>query len=367
MSMSDFDKETTDAANKAKQEEQALKDKKAAIYKFEVESKYRHTIEAQKQAEMFGNIDITAVTDSHYKRIIERNNQYLDNARNSKKFLLSAFGPLVPYFAKNIILFGAKTGSGKSSLSANLAYRALEDNQKTLIITNEEAEEDFYNRITFLQNKWPYTNHNRINDYQRSVIDENILKLSKNITVISDGWNGRAGVTTTLEGLQGLFNSLLTNNQKYDAIIVDYFQGISSSVLNPMWNDWMVQQAFGDFLNTFIQKYQHGPVIVLSQLKESKDATFKEKIEGRKSILNRATCAIEVVAHHDILETEFIFHKSRSTHAVGKTIKVGYQDGLYVEKDDDFFRFREEQKIKQTIRQNREVTREKLKKEGVEP
>lgn len=309
--------------------------KKKEIDEYNINARYDSIVRAKRQASVLEDINLDVDAEDYKRVIIQRNTEYLENAREGGVFLDDTFRGYVPYFPKNLILIGAKSGNGKSTIAANLAYNAIRNGQRALIITNEEAEEDFYNRIICLLKGWHYTDHENFTDDQLKTFNMGIAALSQKMMVISDVWQGREGTTTTLEGLTGVFNAVKRSKQTYDVIILDYYQGLSQSLLNPGMADWQVQQEMATYLNGFVKTYPHGPVIVLSQLKEG-DETFKNRVEGRKSIYNRASCAVEVKPNFDLRCTEFEFHKARHNQAVGKALRMGYNKGMFVPYNDDF-------------------------------
>lgn len=313
-----------------------LLEKRKVIDEYNINAKYDSVVRAQKSAEMLNELNIDVEQEAYQEELVRRNNEYFAGAKSGKIFLDKQFRGSVPYFAKNLILIGAKSGNGKSTIAANLAYNALMNGQKALIITNEEAEEDFYNRIMCLIQGWHYVDHDKFTDHQKATFNKGIKALSERIMVISDAWQGRDGVTTTLEGITGVLNSAKRSKNKYDVIIIDYYQGVNQSLINPGFADWQVQQEFSTYLNGFFKTYTHGPVIVLSQLKENDENAFKDRIEGRKSIFNRATCAIEVKPNFEKKCTEFWFYKARHNQCIGKKLQMGYDKGKYVPYDDDF-------------------------------
>ena len=153
--------------------------------------------------------------------------------------------------------------------------------------------------------------------------------------VIDDHYQSKGGQTTTLEGVKAIFNSLKKTKTQYTAIIFDYFQNVVKSNERPWLKNWQVQEELAKFLDTFKNDYL-APIVILSQLKEGKDLAFKEAIEGRKSILNVSTCAMQVTAEREYKRTAFKIHKSRFTSAIGETIYVGFDKGKYVDYTPEF-------------------------------
>jgi hypothetical protein len=207
--------------------------------------------------------------------------------------------------------------------------------KKTLIITNEELDTDVYNRVTCLIKGWGYTNHKKFTQEQIDTFNDFYEKLGPMLTVVSDNFEGVAGKTTTLEGIKALLNSLLSLPTKYEVIIIDYFQNISSSLEHPSMEEWRVLDELGKFLDNY-RKIYNAPIVLLSQLKPDEDLPFKERIERSKAIFNKCTCALEVVADPKNSTTVFSCHKSRFSGGIGKTITVGFDKGMYVKNDDKF-------------------------------
>lgn len=278
------------------------------------------------------------------------NTEYMLAARNKMSFINKEFVKAIPFFRKNLILVGGKTGEGKSTTVANIIREMISKvnnltgrKRRVLVITNEEKSEDVYNRITCLIEGWHYTNHDRFTDEQISKFNNNIALLSKDgmVTVVDDNYHGANGTTTTLEGICQIFDNLIANGEWYDVIIIDYYQNIKESRQNPGWAEWEVQQALVRRLDQYKNIYP-APIVVLAQVTPPTDSegnsttSFKYRIEGRKSILNVATCAIEMVANREELCTEWVIHKSRFNEMVGETITTGYKDGRYVEYDEKF-------------------------------
>ena len=129
----------------------------------------------------------------------------------------------------------------------------------------------------------------------------------------------------------------MVKDSKIDLIIVDYYQNIDKSVDNPDLADWQVQYRFAKFLDQYKNRSK-STIVVLAQKKggNGKDLSFKESIEGRKSILNVATCALNVVADKENYATAFEIKKSRFNDCMGEVVKVGWEKGKYVPYSTEF-------------------------------
>jgi len=283
------------------------------------------------------SIDLSRRDGEYVEKLRKENKDYLTRAKKSGIFLVKDFKGKVPYFAKNIILAAGLSGDGKSTTCANIAYRDILQNKKVLVITNEEIASDVYNRVTSLIKGWAYREHENFTEQQHAIFDDYIDKLSHRLTVIDDSYNDSVGQTSTIEGMEAMLESLLKSDEKFDVIIIDYYQNIDRSTKNPGLSPWQVQEQFAKRLDKFKNVYE-APIVVLAQLTDvgAENKPFKDRIEGRKIIYNVCTCALEVMAERENLRTAWKVRKSRWSEAVGQTIMTGFNKGLYVDYTPEF-------------------------------
>lgn len=318
--------------------EEDLYHKQKELYYDKIDNEYKALRTRKKIAEKTNSIQLDNIDLDRIDKIAKDNDEYLKQVKNACVFFNNKdFKGKIPYFAKNVILMAATSGEGKSTISANLTYHAIMQKQRVLVITNEEHVADVYNRVTALLKGWSYSDHSEFTAEQRETFSKFIKFLSKRITVIDDQFNDELGQTTTIEGITTILNSVIQQQAKFDVIIIDYYQNVYNSITNPQKQPWQVQEDFCRFLNNFKNIYK-GPIILLAQKKAVKEEnmSFKEAIEGRKMVLNVATCAIEVKADRQNYKTDFIIKKSRFNGYVGETIEVGFDRGLYVPYTKDF-------------------------------
>jgi hypothetical protein len=323
---------------KAGKEENERLLKKKAVSDFRTEADYERFVQSSKEVEALKNINLDSNRDEYVAQIIRENDEYMAAAKNCKTFICKSFDNIVPNFGKNINLIGANTGEGKSTAVANIALQTAMTGGRTLIITNEEAVPDVYNRITCLSKGWIYSNHNEFTDEQKETLRDGVRKLSKFIYVVGDASYG-PGTTTTIEGLKGVLESLITNGQKYDSIIIDYIQKVTYSKLSPQSKTWEVLSNVMQYLDGFKNRYL-APIIVMAQLHNSgnsanDDRSFEDRIKGFKGILTPVTCAMEMKADKKTLETIFVIHKNRwyNGDIDGQEVKIGWFKGKFVPRD----------------------------------
>jgi archaellum biogenesis ATPase FlaH len=319
------------------EEQKDILKKQQFLVKHRINTQFNEVIKNQAEANKFKEIDLSKMDESTVQTLQVQADEYILAARKSMLFVNDQFNGIVPFFAKNLLLIGAATGSGKSTLCANIVYSCLLQGKKVLVLTNEQWEADIFNAVTALIKGWTYQDHDKITDEQRAVYREYIGKLSKRMTVVGDNYAGATGCTTSIEGIQTLLDSLIEKNIQYDVIIIDYYQNVATSKNNPRLEKWQVQERLAIYLDGFKNRYD-APIVVLSQLKPSpKDAEidFKDRIEGRKSILNSATFAMEARADKEKKLTVWKIHKSRFK-SIGKEILTGWEKGKYVKYDSAF-------------------------------
>jgi replicative DNA helicase len=337
--------------------------KEFELRKARVEVQHENLNKSLKELEGFKTFKIGANAEK-IETLKFQNREYIDLAKIDSVFLkIEDFKGCVPMFARNLILVGAETGHGKSTLTANIAMQFIAQSKRVLVITNEEHPTDVLNRIICLIEGWAYNDHSNITKEQQDKFDELYPILLSRLAVIDDSYNGIGGLTTTIEGLKTIQNSLKEQEEKYDVIIHDYYQNTNASNKNPTAGIYEVQNEVGRSWDQFKNIY-NAPIVLLCQLKAlSKDddsTPFKERIEGRKSVFNFCTCALEARANKETQTTEWTFYKSRFQKSLGLTIKTGFEYGRYVKYDREFAQKAEKEKMDKIMRDVRKKDAAKL-------
>jgi archaellum biogenesis ATPase FlaH len=312
--------------------------KEYEIRKTRVETQYEDMQRRQKEQERNKNLDVSKLDDEQKDKIKGSIKDYMHHAKRSQIFLNDDFKGKVPMFARNLVFIGGESGNGKSTITANLAYSAIIQRKKVLVITNEEHTSDVFNRISCMIKGWNYSSdHSEFTDSQIDYFMEMIDKLSPYLNVIDDNYGGSTGVTTTVEGISSILDKLVNSEVSYDLIVIDYYQNVDFSSKNPELNEFQVQERFARYLDSFKNRY-HSPIILLGQLKpdDEEKTPFKLRIEGRKVVYNVSTTCIEVKRDTANSRSKFIIRKSRFPACLGEEIHVGYDRGKFVKYNNEF-------------------------------
>jgi len=287
------------------------------------------------------------MSEKDLQEMRQSNADYMSAAKKKMVFINEAFADVVPFFRKNLILIGGKTGEGKSTTVANIIFSTIKQTNpatgkpcKVLVISNEEVKEDVYNRVTCLAHGWHYANHDQFTEDQLKTFDEFMPRWTKGgrLTVIDNNSNGGNGETTSIEGIQSIFDWLIENKVYYDVVILDYYQNVKFSKKDTSLNEYEVQARLAAMLDRYKNEYP-APIVVMAQVTPPAAdgrSPFEGRIKGRKVITDPSTLIMEMVAERELLRTKWIVHKSRFTESVGKIFHTGYERGKFVKYTTDF-------------------------------
>lgn len=241
----------------------------------------------------------------------------------------------VPFTRENLYLFCAYTGSGKSTVAANISYPLWKEKKKTLVISNEETQADVLFRIACLELGLSF------NDYKKGKMDQATqLKIGSYFKEISQyvkviDVNYKNALTTKIEGIKNALESV--KGQDYSCAMIDYYQLIQSSVSDPSKTRYDVLNELRLWLGQYI-KQSNIPVVLFVQLySQGKKGGVKDidaRIKECSAIVEPATVIIEVVPNFDLATSDFIIHKDRFGYA-GHKITCGFEHGRYVHLSQD--------------------------------
>lgn len=312
-----------------------------------IDSEYEKKKDIEHNKHILKNLNLEAYSEERVKELQCSLEEYFEACKTCKVFINDAFRGYVPFFRKNLILMGAVPGAGKSTTTANIALSTIMQGEKCLVITNEERPEDVYGRVVCLLEGWSYTKHENFTDEQKNKIKDKTAILAQKLIVVDSNFAGLKDATTTVEGFTDLMDSLIANNNKFGCIVIDYYQNIRSSSLNPRMEKHAVLDKVSGYLDNFKNIYS-APVVLLCQLSlpgKDNSVDFADRIGGRKIIYEKCTTAIEIRALRDKGVTEFVFHKSRFNESVGKSVVSGFDKGRYVKYDASYINQTEKAEI----------------------
>ena len=339
-------------AQKIAQEVAEIEKKKNILSNDQIEQKWAQYQERKEKERFLRTLDASKVSPEEAHRIQQNAVENIKNAREYGKTgvafcNISTLRNVIPNFSGNILLFLARSGRGKSTLTANLIYTTVFNKVKpgrALVITNEEVAEDVYGRVAFLHKGWNYGNKTEFTDEQQNYIEKAIPVLSNKIVVVDDNYRGQTAATTSLEGITNALDKLLEeqNNdvEPYRIIILDYYTKVKESQKFPHLNEFEVQSRLAAYLDRFKALYP-APIYVMGQLRniseDDESNTIEEKMYGSRAMLQSCTFAAVMKTDFEKRRTTVRVEKNRFRgDTVNKEFYMGYDNGKYVVYDVEF-------------------------------
>ena len=251
-------------------------------------------------------------------------------------FVNDALSATVPFTRENLYLICAYTGSGKSTVAANITYPLWKQKKKTLVISNEESKQDILFRIACLELGLNF------NDYKKGQMsNEDLLKvvglfpdISESVKVLDVTYQD--GITTKIEGIKKALEAV-KKEDSYSCVLIDYFQLIKYSIKDNKKTAYENLNDLRVWLGQYI-KSSTMPVVLFAQLYSvSKKGGAKDidtRIKDCSAIVEPATVIMEVVPNFENRTSEFIIHKDRFGMA-GKKLVFGFERGRYIMVSED--------------------------------
>jgi hypothetical protein len=236
----------------------------------------------------------------------------------------------VPFTRENLYLFCAYTGSGKSTVAANISFPLWKQGKKVLVVSNEETAQDVLFRIACLEKGYNF------NDWKKGQMPPEMQReclmlfpeISEYVKVIDVTWRG--GLTTKIEGVKAALDSIKGKN--YSCVLIDYYQLIKYSMRE---KDRTTYDVLND-LRVWLGQYIKGcevPVCLFVQLysmgKRGGVKDIDARIKECSAIVEPATVIIEVIPNFADAMTSFVIHKDRFGVA-GTRVDCPFEKGRYL-------------------------------------
>ena len=250
----------------------------------------------------------------------------------------------VPFTRENLYLLCAYSGSGKSTVAANVSYPLWKQGKKSLVISNEESEQDILFRIACLEKGYNFNEYKKglmpmANQKECAMLFPEIAKYVKVVDV-----NYKNGLTTKVEGVKNVLEAI--NGQDYSCAMIDYYQLIKRSSANPNAGSYDVLNDFRIWLGQFIKR-ANLPVVCFAQLhsigkRNNKD--LDNRIKHCPDIYEPSTVVVEIIPDFENRTSDFIIHKDRFGLA-GHKITCAFERGRFVSMSDEAIQRIQSQKI----------------------
>jgi hypothetical protein len=240
----------------------------------------------------------------------------------------------IPFTRENLYVICAYTGSGKSTIAANISYPLWKQSKKTLVISNEESKQDVLFRVGCLELGYSFNEYKKgqMPPVQQLEIVKLFPEIAKYVKVVDV--NYKEGLTTRLEGVK---NALLAvKNADYSCAMIDYYQLIQYSTVDPTRSRYDVLNDLRIWMGQYI-KSSNIPIVIFAQLhsigkRQNKD--IDSRIKECPSIIEPATVIIEAVPNFEEKTSDFIIHKDRFGLS-GHKISCAFEKGRYVKLTDE--------------------------------
>lgn len=235
----------------------------------------------------------------------------------------------VPFTRENLYLICAYTGSGKTTVAANISYPLWKQGKKILVISNEESEQDILFRVACLDLGYNFNDYKKglmSMDTQREVC-KRFSEIAEYVKVLDVNYKG--GLTTKIEGVKNALEAVKESD--FSCVLLDYFQLIRYSVNDPGRGTFDVLNDLRIWLGQYI-KQSNVPIVLFAQLHSVAKRGNKEmdsRIKDCPPVIEPATVIIEVVPDFELGTSDFIIHKDRFGFA-GNRLACKFDRGRYV-------------------------------------
>ncbi len=236
----------------------------------------------------------------------------------------------IPFTRENLYLFCAYSGSGKSTVAANISFPLWKQKKKVLVISNEEDAKDIIFRIACLDKGYNF------NDWKKNLMPIDCIKevamlyddITDYVKVVDVKWE--KGGTQRIEMIKGVLETIRGNG--YSCAIIDYFQLIQYSLDDPSHSRYDVLNDFRNWINIYIKSCEV-PIVLFAQLHSTgkRGESLDSRIKECSNIIEPATVIIEVVPNFEDSTSSFCVWKDRFGIAQGTKIVCPFDKGRFLE------------------------------------
>ncbi len=302
----------------------SLDEKKEELRAYRINTDHAKLRDNQERLATIKSIDLSYTTDADLERMSSLQKEVTESLDKRMQFITPELTKIVPFHYPNLLLFGACTGKGKSTIAANIAHSLYKENKRTLILSNEEVELSVFNRVASLELGYNYNRNKEFSEEQNRCLGEVRVKIKSHLTVVD--LERSCGGTSAVEGMREIFEKLSSGEYQYDCVIIDYYQKVNHSERTKGWETLL------EFTNLLDKSYKtiKAPIVVLAQLNINTDLEFEGRIKFGRSIIMASTFAMEVKADFEKSETTWTCHKARFGEA-GVSINTKWREGRYLD------------------------------------
>lgn len=325
-----FDMEKVEKlASKAEQKERIKKVSDAVRYHHDAKQ-LKRIMDAKKIENDLSDIDFSMDYDS----LAEEMKDDYKERQNSVSVLFPELDEFIQLAPGSLALVCAATGTGKSTITANIAYNLLREGKKVLIIANEERKTDVAARISCLDMNISIHSYKKKDKLPQTIVDsaiDNIKKFKDNLTILALCYKNNSSIVTSPEGMKKILQNAAG---RFDVVMIDYYQNVNVSIEHPDIKPHEANEMFARDIDAI--KNQIGcPIILMAQIRRG-DENYKERLEGRKLIINKCTDVFELIIDKEFSRSEIVCHKDRWIGQQGEHVFIGYDKGRYVPYTKDF-------------------------------
>jgi len=269
------------------------------IKRQKTEVSYDFHKEREEERKKLKSLDINAILSKNYDY---KKDQRLDMLMNEDikrnlPMIDREFNKQIPLCRFQLYAFFAAQKQGKTSFGAAICHGLYVEDEKSLVITNEEMTKDVLGRIASIELGYNY-NSFILGKYDDSRIGNDIAKKRQDVAKYVDVVSQDDADTMDADVLCKILDHV--GDKGYQVIIIDYISKVCKRSKVTIKNSWEAQEPLMFYLDALKKRTDKHfpPIIVFSQLKKNNKKNpipFKERLEGRKLLPNFATGVFEII------------------------------------------------------------------------